>query len=211
MRYLKLVILVSAYALIPPAFARTCCPTGCVQDGNRCETTGPLWTKCTPIPCAGGTQLRITTANRPARSPSGGSFGGQTYAAPVQPAPQCISMNPTKAQLDEATNNCVNALTRNAQFSGCRFEDDAGRAEDQRTGLSCPERQAVLAKQCPKRCADYASATTRCAGMDPNSVWHMFFGDISGGAVGSARVERCGPPLRASVSSRRQPPPRSGP
>jgi hypothetical protein len=62
MRYLKLVILVSAYALIPPAFARTCCPTGCVQDGNRCATTGPLWTKCTPIPCAGGTQLRITTA-----------------------------------------------------------------------------------------------------------------------------------------------------
>jgi hypothetical protein len=38
-------------------------------------------------------------------------------------------MNPTKAQLDEATNNCVNALTRNAQFSGCRFEDDAGRAK----------------------------------------------------------------------------------
>src|SRR5258708_29440947 len=32
MRYLKLVILVLAYALIPPAFAQTCCPAGCSQS-----------------------------------------------------------------------------------------------------------------------------------------------------------------------------------
>jgi hypothetical protein len=61
MRYLMLVMLVLAFGLIPPAFARTCCPASCVQDADRCVATGPLWTKCTPIPCAGGTLLRITT------------------------------------------------------------------------------------------------------------------------------------------------------
>ncbi|HXL09207.1 MAG TPA: hypothetical protein VN966_03210, partial [Candidatus Bathyarchaeia archaeon] len=83
-------------------------------------------------------------------------------------------MNPTKAQVDEATNQCVNALTGSAQLWGCFFEDDAGRAEDKRTGLSCPDRQAALAKQCLKRCADYASDTTHlgCAGSYPNTVWH---------------------------------------
>jgi hypothetical protein len=135
----------------------------------------------------------------------------RTYVAPVQIPPQCTLMNPTKAEVDDATNQCVNTLTVNAQFWGCLFEDDAGRTEDKRTGLSCPERQASLGKQCLKRCADYASVRThwRCAGTDPNSVWHMSFGDISGDTVGSARVDHCGPRLRASVSSRlRQPPTR---
>jgi hypothetical protein len=113
-------------------------------------------------------------------------------------------MNPTKAQVDEATNQCVNALTGSAQFRGCFFEDDAGRAEDKRTGLSCPDRQAALAKQCLKRCANYASDTTHlvCTGSYPNTVWHISFGDIPGGTGDSARVDLCGPPLRASASSR---------
>ncbi|WGD55235.1 hypothetical protein QA641_15950 [Bradyrhizobium sp. CB1650] len=111
-------------------------------------------------------------------------------------------MNPTKAQVDEATTQCVNALTQNAQFWGCFFEDDAGRAEDKRAGPSCLDRQAALAKQCLKRCADYASDTTHlvCAGSYPNTVWRVSFGDISRDA-GSARVDLCGPRLRASVSS----------
>jgi hypothetical protein len=216
-RYLKPVILVLAYALISPAFAQTCCPAGCAQEANRCVTTGPLWTRCIPTACAGGS-----------RRPSGGSSGptrehrksavlarplrtARTYVAPLQLPPQCTLMNPTKVQVDEATGQCVNALTGSAQLRGCFFEDDAGRAEDKRTGLSCSERQAALAKQCLKRCADYASDTTHlwCAGMNPNSVWHTFFGDISGDTVGSARVDLCGPRLRASVSSRlRQPPTR---
>src|SRR5947208_2700697 len=46
MRYLKLAILVLAYALISsPAFAQTCCPAGCAPEANRCVTTGPLWTR----------------------------------------------------------------------------------------------------------------------------------------------------------------------
>jgi hypothetical protein len=216
MRYLKLAILVLAYALISPAFAQTCCPAGCAQDADRCVITGPIWTKCTPIACAGDS-----------RGPSGGSSGltrehrsavparplrtVRTYVAPRQIPARCPLMNPTKAQVDEATDQCVNALTGSGQLRGCFFEDDAGRAEDKRTGLSCPDRQAALAKQCLKRCADYASDTTHlvCAGSYPNTVWHISFGDISGDTGDSARVDLCGPRLRASVSSRlRQPPTR---
>src|SRR5258708_34428271 len=167
MGYLKLVILVLAYALITPAFAHACCPAGCAPEADRCVTTGPLWTRCIPIPCADGS-----------RRPSAGSSSGptrehrksavlarplrtaRTYVAPRQIPPECPLMNPTKAQVDEATNQCVNALTGSAQFRGCFFEDDAGRSEDKRTGLSCPDRQAALAKQCLKRCGKYASDTT---------------------------------------------------
>lgn len=127
----------------------------------------------------------------------------RAYVAPVQIPTHCSLMNPTKAQVDEATDQCVNTLTGSAQFRGCFFEDDAGRAEDKRTGLSCPERQAALAKQCLKRCANYASDTTHlvCTGSYPNTVWHISFGDISGDTGDSARVDLCGPRLRASLSS----------
>jgi hypothetical protein len=54
-------------------------------------------------------------------------------------------MNPTQATVNAATNKCVNDLTGNAQFWGCLFEDDAGRGEDRRTGLTCPEREVALA------------------------------------------------------------------
>src|SRR5207249_4996262 len=67
MGYLKLVILVLAYALIPPAFAQTCCPAGCAPEADRCVTTGPLWTRCIPIACADGS-----------RKPSGDSAAGPT-------------------------------------------------------------------------------------------------------------------------------------
>jgi len=45
MGYLKLVIMVLAYALITPALAQTCCPAGCAPEADRCVTTGPLWTQ----------------------------------------------------------------------------------------------------------------------------------------------------------------------
>src|SRR5947209_6389350 len=154
MGYLKLLILVLAYALISPALAQTCCPAGCAPEADRCVTTGALWTRCIPIACADGS-----------RKPSGDSAAGptrkhrksavlarplrtaRTYVAPRQIPPECPLMNPTKAQVDEATNQCVNALTGSAQFRGCFFEDDAARAEDKRTDLTCLERPAALAKQ----------------------------------------------------------------
>src|SRR5258708_1487111 len=67
MGYLKLVILVLAYALIPPALAQTCCPAGCAPEADRYVTTGPLWTRCIPIACADGS-----------RKPSGDSAAGPT-------------------------------------------------------------------------------------------------------------------------------------
>jgi len=111
-------------------------------------------------------------------------------------------MSPTQAQIKAATNECVNTLAQTAQLRDCFFEDDAGRAEDQRTGLSCPNRQAALAKQCLERCANYASDATHlvCTGSYPNTVWHISFGDISGDTGNSARVDRCGPPLRSILA-----------
>ncbi len=204
MRYLKLVILFLAYALIPPAFAQTCCPAGCVQNApNQCVTIGPIRNSCgNTFTCPGGSP-----------SPSGGTHGpGTPMVAPsIPPAPQCGALNPTKAAVDDATNKCVSDLTGSATFVGCFFESDAGRAEDERTGLSCLARQAALAKQCRNRCAAFAFALTRpwCFD-DPNSLWHNAFGDISGDMVGSARVELCGPPLRDSFFNRagRSPPQR---
>jgi len=43
----------------------------------------------------------------------------RTYVVPRQIPPQCPLMNPTKAQVDEATGQCVNALTGSAQLRGC--------------------------------------------------------------------------------------------
>jgi hypothetical protein len=195
MRYFKLVILVLAYAPISPALAQICCPAGCVQDANRCVTTGPNPRSCNTVPCAGG-------PGSSGGSPGSGTPGRAPVTVPT--GPQCGTSNPTKADVDAATNKCVNDLTANAIFWGCLFEDAAGMAEDERTGLNCPDRQAALAKQCRKRCAAFASFSTRtwCVGRDPNSVWQMFFGDIEGDTIGSARVERCGPPLRDSFFRR---------
>ena len=89
---------------------------------------------------------------------------------------------------------CMSELSGNAQFFGCfLFEDSAGRAEDARTGLSCPARQAKLASQCQARCSAFAANFQVCS--DPNSQWQRFFGDIGGLAFGSARVDLCGPRL----------------
>ena len=213
MRYLKLAILVLAYALISPAFAQTCCPEGCAQEANRCVTTGPLWTRCIPIACAEGSGRPSAASSGPTREHRKSAVlarplrTARTYVAPRQIPPQCPLMNPTKAQVDEATNQCVNALTGSARLRGCFFEDDAGKAEDKRTGLSCPDRQAALAKQCRKRCANYASDTNHlvCTGSYPNTVWHISFGDISGDTGDSPRVERCGPRLR-SIFAKKPPP-----
>jgi hypothetical protein len=125
------------------------------------------------------------------------------YVTPRQIPSECPLMDPTEAQIDAATNECVKQLTDTAQVWGCLFEDDAGRAEDKRTGLSCHDRQAALAKQCRKRCANYASDTTHlvCTGSYPNIVWHISFGDVSGDTSGSAQIDLCGPPLRANAST----------
>src|SRR5437588_7209463 len=102
MGYLKLAILVLAYALIStPAFAQTCCPAGCAKEADRCVTKGPLWTRCIPIACAEGS-----------RGPSTGYSGStrdhrkseviarplrtaRTYVDPRKIPPPCQLFNPT--------------------------------------------------------------------------------------------------------------------
>ena len=214
MRYLTLAILVLAYAPISsPAFAQTCCPAGCAPEGNRCVTTGPLWTRCIPIACPEDAQRSAAVSSGPPRERRKSAMSprplrtASTYVVPRQIPPHCPLMNPTKAQVDEATNQCVNALTRSAQLRECIFEDDAGRAEDKRTGLNCPDRQAALAKQCLKRCVNYASDTTHlvCSGSYPYTIWRVSFGDIASGTGDSARVDLCGPPLKSILA--KKPPP----
>jgi hypothetical protein len=213
MRYL-MAILALAYALISsPAFAQTCCPAGCAPEANRCVTTGPLWTRCIPIGCAAGSRTPSTASSGPMREHRKSEElarplrTARTYVVPPQIPSDCPLMTPTKAQVDEAINQCVNALTQSAQLRNCIFEDDTGRAEGIRTGLGCPDRQAALAKQCLKRCANYASDTTHlvCTGSYPNTVWRISFGDISGDTGNSARVDLCGPPLK-SIFAKKPPP-----
>jgi hypothetical protein len=195
---------------VEPKFAQTCCPEGCAPEGERCVTTGALWTRCIPIACADGSRRPSAGSSGPTREQRKSAVlarplrTARAYVAPREIPSECPLMNPTKAQVDEATNQCVNTLTGRAQFRGCFFEDDVGRAEDKRTGLSCHDRQAALAKQCLKRCTNYASDTTHlvCTGSYPNTVWRISFGDISGDTGDSARVDLCGPRLRASASSR---------
>ncbi len=113
---------------------------------------------------------------------------GSVVGRPIQS--QCFKLFPNKAAIDSETRRCVNALSGNAQFWGCLFEDAAGRAEDQRTGLSCPARKAALAKLCQARCRDFASMRTTCSWED--SDWTGVFGDIGGFMFGSANVDGCG-------------------
>lgn len=196
MRYLRLIILFLAYSVISPAFADVCCPSGCVPtyayNSTACVHVGTQNSCGYGYTCGGG------SGN--SSSGSSGRGGGQF---PAQPGPQCISMSPTAATVEATASKCVNDLKANAQFFGCLFEDDAGRAEDKRTGLSCPDREAALAKLCAPICAAYANFSTHtfCVGQDPNLVWAMFFGRIGGTAYGSANVGLCGR-LPTSVTTR---------
>jgi hypothetical protein len=189
MRYLRLVILISTFSFgfNTAAFA-VCCPGGCVENGyGGCWRTGTN-NYCAPTSCQGSPG-----------SSGGGSGGTNTYVAPQIPPPYCPKSYPTPASLDAATNQCVATLSGNAMFWGCLFEDDAGRAEDKRTGLSCPDRQKALASQCRARCASYVASLYYCS--DTSWNWQRVFGDIGGSVYGSARVDLCGPRLKTSIGN----------
>jgi hypothetical protein len=122
--------------------------------------------------------------------------GGCTWT-PNQPQ-SCPSWFPTKASQVDGVNKCVQDLAGSAIFVVCGFfEDDAGRAADKYTALTCADRQAALAAQCRSRCERYVSASNICKSRD--QTWHDYFGDIGGNTVGSARVDLCGPPLKFKV------------
>jgi hypothetical protein len=185
MRYLRLVILVSIFGvgLDTAAFA-VCCPGGCVENGY-----GGCWVRGTNNSCI------PTSPTSCAGSPgsSGGGSGGQSHVVYPPPLSHCPQSYPEPASRGARTNECVAALSGNAQFWPCWFEDDAGRAEDYRTGLSCQDRQKALANQCRDRCARFVATKTEC--YSNNEWWPFFFGDIGGTAFGFAQVEFCGPRL----------------
>jgi hypothetical protein len=194
MTYLRLILLLAMFPFAAPVFAQICCPQGCVQDANRCVLIGNPTRTCASIACP------------PNTSPipgGGGNFPGVTTSPPP-----CTAGYPTQEARDIATNTCVAYLTTNAQFWGCMFEDDAGRAEDRRTGLSCAARQAALAQQCRARCAFFARSMVTCRSV--NDVWPQAFGDIGGDRYGHARIELCGPRLRTSVGNLIRPPASGG-
>src|SRR5262245_9455542 len=174
--------------------AQVCCPKDCVQKDNGCVTTGANPLVCNRVPCSPS----------PTGSGGGGGGGGHRAVTPpnTAPGPECVTIPKKQAKIDEATNQCVASLVANAQLIGCLFESDEGKAEDKRTGLTCPERQAALARQCRARCATFAEiSTTRfCPGERYiDTQWQDTFGDLGGQMVGSARVEGCGPPLKTAI------------
>jgi hypothetical protein len=186
MRYLLPLILFSIFALSTPASAQICCPAGCVQDSNRCVTTGPNPRVCNSVPCAGG-----------GSGGGGGGSGSGTYVViplPARPSP-CRPYYPDAAARAEGVYQCLTALGGSAQVWGCFFEDDAGRAEDRRTGLSCPARQRALTSQCRNRCERFVAAMSTCYNI--HDMWQRVFGDIGGTVYGSARVDLCGPRLKS--------------
>ena len=182
MRYLRVMMLVSICSLSTPVFADLCCPSGCVPSGygNAC------WYTSTNNSCGTG-----WTCQGPTSRTGGGGVDRGSPAPPISNFQPCPGLGVIGAEL---VKKCMSELSGNAQFFGCfLFEDSAGRAEDARTGLSCPARQAKLASQCQARCSAFAANLQVCS--DPNSQWQRFFGDIGGLAFGSARVDLCGPRL----------------
>ena len=197
-RFLKVVIVFLAFAVITPAFAQVCCPDRCVQDGNRCVHNGTQNT-CAQIACP------PTSGGGGSNSGSSGFARGTMISPPAQ-APLCQTVTATQTDVDAKINQCLNALTANAILFSCFLENDHNRAEDQRTGLTCGQRQIVLARQCRKRCTDWAnySATHWRWYRDDNPGWQKVFQDIGGNVVGAASVERCGPRL-PSLKNKPQP------
>jgi hypothetical protein len=112
-------------------------------------------------------------------------------------------LQPTQATINEVTNKCISSLVANAQLIGCLLEDDAGKAEDKRTGLTCAQRQAALARQCNTRCAQFAQRITHrsCSTEGfSDEQWFVAFGELDGKVVGSARVAGCGPRLKTAIT-----------
>jgi len=191
----QMLVLVLACAAAPEASAQFCCPAGCVQNNNSCVTTGANPRACQTVPC---------TSSGSSGSGSGSSGGGGTVLQPISP-PQpatCFEVQPTQATINEVTNQCISSLVANAQLIGCLLEDDVGKAEDKRTGLTCAQRQGALARQCRTRCADFAQRVTRTVCTTDgffDEQWFVSFGDLEGKVFGSARVAGCGPRLKTAI------------
>jgi hypothetical protein len=194
MRYLRLVILVSIFGFgLNTAVFAVCCPGGCVENGY-----GGCWLNGTNNYCAPTSLSSCQGSSGSSGGGSGGRGGGVVYPPPQPPG--CVYLNKNTTAVWRAIRRCVKALSASAQRFGCSLEDATGRAEDQRTGLSCPARQAALASQCEARCWTFAVHQNNCESED--DLWRGVFGGIGGFSYGFARVDLCGPRLRSGFLNR---------
>jgi hypothetical protein len=195
---MNLVLLVAGASMLLAtldAAAALCCPPGCVQNGNGgCVTTGPAPQVCGHVACSG--------AGNDVGSGGGGSGIAPPAQGPAPPPPACFETGASPEMEASAAAKCMTAVSANAQLLGCLLEDDAGKREDKRTGLTCAQREAAMAKQCASRCETFAHLTVdRTCTYDgfTDRMWQIAFGDLAGPAVGVARVDGCGPPLRSKL------------
>lgn len=193
MRCFKLIISASAsavIAMITPALADTCCPMNFHLDFNplQCISNGVPQT----------TAASFTCGAQPPPPPAGSGSTGNYVGGNFQPA--CTSLNVTKPARDKATLQCLSDLSENAVLAGCWIDDIK---EDQRTGLSCPARQQLLASQCRKQCEVFAEKQDTC--HSPDQTWQAAFGDLSGLYYSSARYDLCGPQIPTGLAVIKRP------
>src|SRR5689334_13304243 len=137
MRDLRQVVLLASLSVVPPGFGAAARRRGCVLRGYR----NARWYAGTYVSCGVGARCG---GPRGGGGGGGGGRGGVGVSAGPVPCEYVMEMYPTSAMcLADLTNRCLAALSGNALFWGCLFEDDAGRAEDRRTGLTCPQREAA--------------------------------------------------------------------
>jgi hypothetical protein len=177
-----------AWLPAPEAVAQTCCPGGCVANGygTGCWQNGTT-NSCTPVAC------------QSTPSPSGPPAGKGTPGVAPPTGSGCPAYL-TDASIAAEAAACVSNLTASATLVGCYFEDDAGRHEDLRVGMTCPSRQAALAARCRAKCAQFAQDyhNNLCdARTVKDEFWKAAFGSIGGTTYGSANVQACGPPLKS--------------
>lgn len=171
------------------AMAQVCCPPACVQNGNGCVTSGPTPAACAPVACSWGS------------SGSGSSGGGTSGGVVFGGTPGCIPPNAMDDQVKKDADKCVADLTATAEFWGCLFEDEVGKAQDKALNMTCAQRKAAYAAECSARCQKFALnhdniCQSQAKGID--GFWQDAFGDLGGTKYPAARVEGCGPPPKAA-------------
>ena len=196
-RSVSAAILFFSFLDVSEAIAQVCCPPGCVQDSDHCVTIGTSPKGC-PNTCS--IQPPQSGSGSTGNGSQSGSGPVSTSPPPPPPPPPPPCAQPTQSTTDYLTNKCVADLMADAQAIACAFEDDSGRAEDRRTGLTCFDRQAELAKQCRRRCDTFARLRIEYCYSAQDEEWQAAFGDIGGGAYGSAHVQDCGPPLKPHLN-----------
>lgn len=125
LRYLSL--LFALIALPTALFAQVCCPSGCVQDGNKCVTTGP-----SPVSCH-----RVACHPPPPPNPTPGTYPPGSAVRPILPVSRSSGMccDPTRRPGGSYSQTCRDYEMR------CHYENQLlatckdRRGRDVRTAL----------------------------------------------------------------------------